>query len=57
MARYIVETGRALSTRIKEHQAYVRLAKYKNSALADHASSLGHDVSWQDTAFLATQSH
>lgn len=55
--RYIGETGRALSTRVKEHQACVRLGKYENSALAEHANTLGHDVSWNDTKILASNSH
>ena len=55
--KYIGETGRALSTRIKEHQACVHLAKYEKSALAEHANSLGHDISWQDVDILSTQSN
>ena len=48
-AKYIGETGRSLETRLKEHKASVRLAKCESSALADHANSLSHDVTWEYT--------
>ena len=52
---YIGETSRALETRKKEHQAAVRLAKTKNSALAEHAHTTGHAIKFQDTTILGKE--
>ncbi|KAK3735298.1 hypothetical protein QZH41_000232 [Actinostola sp. cb2023] len=45
---YIGETGRALGTRIKEHQASVRLNHPEKSALAEHAHTSGHAIDWNN---------
>ncbi|KAK3730434.1 hypothetical protein QZH41_003002 [Actinostola sp. cb2023] len=55
-AVYIGETGRSLGTRKKEHMASVRLAKTQASALAEHATKEGHDIAWDDTKIIATES-
>ena len=53
--QYIGETGRALKTRMTEHERSVRLNKTKNSALADHSHSTGHSVSWDNAKVLSKE--
>ncbi|KXJ21627.1 hypothetical protein AC249_AIPGENE18003 [Exaiptasia diaphana] len=53
---YIGETGRALKTRTKEHEACVRLGKTESSALSDHANSNDHGIAWDDIKISATES-
>ena len=52
---YIGETGRALKTRTKEHEASVRLRKTESSALSEHANYNDHDIAWDDVTILATE--
>ncbi|XP_020907486.1 stimulator of interferon genes protein-like [Exaiptasia diaphana] len=54
--QYIGETGRALRTRRKEHEAAVRLGKTSSSALAEHASKTGHPIDWKETSILCKES-
>ena len=42
---YIGETGRLLSTRLKEHQSAVRLSPDR-SAIATHINDLAHAIDW-----------
>lgn len=49
---YIGETGRALETRKREHQAAVRLMKKERSALAEHCCETGHAIKWDSTKIL-----
>ncbi|KXJ06832.1 hypothetical protein AC249_AIPGENE4621 [Exaiptasia diaphana] len=54
--QYIGETGSALRTRRKEHEAAVRLGKTSSSALAEHASKTGHAINWKETSILCKES-
>ncbi|KXJ09513.1 hypothetical protein AC249_AIPGENE17837 [Exaiptasia diaphana] len=54
--QYIGETGRALRTRRKEHEAAVRLGKTSSSALVEHASKTGHAINWKETSILCKES-
>jgi hypothetical protein len=49
---YVGETNNFMR-RIKEHQGDVRLNKYENSALADHAFSLSHAFDFNNHVILA----
>ena len=42
---YIGQTGRPLSTRLKEHKSYVRYAK-PGSAVFNHVPSHDHNIDW-----------
>ena len=43
---YVRETGRNLTTRVKEHKAACRLAAFDRSAVAERAWQEGHDISF-----------
>ena len=49
---YIGETGRSLTTRVKEHKAACRLAAFERSAVAEHAWKAGHEIEWDDVEVL-----
>ena len=40
------ETGRSLTTRVKEHNAACRLAAFDKSAVAEHAQQTGYKIVW-----------
>ena len=42
-------------TRQKEHMTNVRLGKTENSALAENANKLNHNILWDNTRILATE--
>ena len=44
-----------MGTRIKEHQASVRLQKTERSALCEHALNCGHLIAWQDAKILESE--
>ena len=50
--KYIGETGRSLETRQKEHQRSVRLAKTKDSALAEHVYDNNHSIDLNESKNL-----
>ena len=50
---YTGETGRSLTTRMKEHKAACRLAAFERSAVAEHAWQAGHKIEW-DVKILDT---
>ena len=41
---YVGETGRNLTTRVKEHKAACRLAAFDRSSVAEHAWQEGHEI-------------
>ena len=45
---YVGETGRNLTTRVKEHKAACRLAAFNRSAVAEHTWQEGHEIKWND---------
>ena len=51
---YVGETGRNLTTRLKEHKAACRLAAFDRSAVAKHAWQEGHEIEWNDVEILDT---
>ena len=51
---YIGETGRSLTTRMKEHKAACRLAAFERSAVAEHAWQAGHEIEWDDVKIQDT---
>ncbi|XP_029178650.1 uncharacterized protein LOC114946366 [Nylanderia fulva] len=50
---YIGETGRKISTRIKEHQRSSRYCHFSQSALAEHWMVTGHSVQYDKATRLA----
>lgn len=52
---YIGETKRAMGTRVKEHQACVRLQKTESSALSEHAHKCGHSIAWDNAKILQNE--
>ncbi|XP_024882522.1 uncharacterized protein LOC112461499 [Temnothorax curvispinosus] len=50
---YIGETGRKISTRIKEHQRCTKYGHFSQSALAEHWMETGHSVQYDKTTMLA----
>jgi hypothetical protein len=49
---YVGETKRALGTRLKEHQAATRRGEIHKSAIAEHAWTHKHQLSWAETRIL-----
>ena len=47
------ETKRAFATRLKEHKADIRNNRAQNSALAQHALTLKHNMDWDNFKILA----
>ena len=50
---YIGETGRKISTRIKEHQRCAKYGHFTQSALAEHWMETGHSVQYDKATMLA----
>ena len=50
---YIGETGRKISTRIKEHQRCAKYNHFSQSALAEHWMETGHAVQYDKATILA----
>jgi hypothetical protein len=50
---YIGETGRKISTRIKEHQRSAKYCHFSQSALAEHWMETGHSVQYDKATRLA----
>ncbi|XP_011858603.1 PREDICTED: uncharacterized protein LOC105556141 [Vollenhovia emeryi] len=50
---YIGETGRKISTRIKEHQRCTKYGYFSQSALAEHKIETGHAVQFDKATMLA----
>ena len=50
---YIGETGRKISTRIKEHQRYIKYSHFTQSALAEHWKKTRHSVQYDKAILLA----
>jgi len=55
--RYIGETKRKFSTRLKEHQKAVEHKHSQKSALAEHCLRSGHTVSWEASKILRTSAN
>ncbi|XP_039302124.1 uncharacterized protein LOC113005247 [Solenopsis invicta] len=49
---YIKETGRKISTRIKEHQRCAKYSHFSQSALAEHSMETGHAVQCDKSTML-----
>lgn len=52
-ATYVGQTGRSLSTRIKEHKSALTNAHPDRSAVAEHAMDTGHSIDWKNTQVKA----
>ena len=50
---YIGETGRNISTRVKEHQAHGRLGHLDKSAIIKHSHEQDHRINWKETKLIA----
>lgn len=50
---YIGETGRNVSTRIKEHQAHGRLGHLDKSAIIKHSQEQDHLIKWKQAKLIA----
>ncbi|XP_011859918.1 PREDICTED: uncharacterized protein LOC105557319 [Vollenhovia emeryi] len=50
---YIGETGRKISTRIKEHQRCTKYGHFSQSALAEHKIETGHAIQFDKATMLA----
>ena len=51
-ATYIGESGRPLSTRLKEHQKAVAELSEHHSAVAEHVVYTGHEIDWEAVSIL-----
>ena len=54
---YIVETGRPMQDRIKEHERDIRLACTQTPAVSEHANNTGHDPLWNEVKFIDRDPH
>jgi hypothetical protein len=54
---YIGETGRSVSTRLKEHERCVRLGHVSLSALAEHKHDTGHNILFEKSKIVARSTH
>jgi hypothetical protein len=52
---YIVQTGRSVDIRLKEHQQHIRLEHLDKSAKAEHSIDYGHRIQSQNSSILATK--
>ena len=52
---YVGQTGNALSSRVKQHQAACRLFQLEKSAVAAHSVEAGHRINWQDAEVLSRE--
>ena len=50
---YTRETGRNISTRVKEHQAHGRLGHLDKSAIIKHSHEQDHRSNWKETKLIA----
>ena len=55
--KYVGQTDRTLTQRLKEHQRAERNADTATSALAEHAHSTGHPVNWTEARVIDTCSY
>ena len=53
----LVETGRNLSLRLKEHKTNCEKAELEKSAVAKHSWTNDHRIRWHEASILATESH
>ena len=49
---YIVQNGRSIQIRIKEHSSLIRVAQTGKSAVAEHSIKHDHNIKLQYTEFL-----
>ncbi|XP_050528175.1 uncharacterized protein LOC126898277 [Daktulosphaira vitifoliae] len=54
---YIGQTGRAIATRIKEHEKDVEYQRTEKSAVAEHAKNKGHDIQFDKVKILNKEPH
>ncbi|XP_050544291.1 uncharacterized protein LOC126907220 [Daktulosphaira vitifoliae] len=54
---YIGQTGRAIATRIKEHEKDVEYQRTEKSAVAEHAKNKGHDIQFDKVKILNKETH
>ncbi|XP_050535069.1 uncharacterized protein MAL8P1.12-like [Daktulosphaira vitifoliae] len=54
---YIGQTGRAIATRIKEHEKDVDYQRTEKSAVAEHAKNKGHDIQFDKVKILNKETH
>jgi len=50
---YIWQTGRLVSTRLKEHSRALRLYQGEKSAIAEHSLRTGHRIKFEESKVLA----
>jgi predicted GIY-YIG superfamily endonuclease len=55
--RYIGETGRPLSVRLREHRHNLKEGHLETSKLAQHAFEEGHKVDWDEARILEIESN
>ena len=53
----IVETGRSMHERIKEHDRDIRLAQTQSSAVSEHSNTTGHYPLWDEVKFSDRDPH
>ena len=49
---YIGETGRSISTRLKEHKACYRQSQWEKSAIVKHAQQENHVIDWENSQLI-----
>ena len=54
---YIGLTGQSLHTRLKEHEADMRIERVRTSALAKHYAKTKHQICLENTKILAKENH
>jgi hypothetical protein len=52
---YVVQTGRSVESRLKEHQRHICLEQPYKSAVAEHSVDLGRHIQFHNTSVLATK--
>ena len=54
---YIGEIGRSFHTRLKEHEADMRIERVRTSALTKHCAKTKHQIFLENTKILAKENH
>lgn len=53
--QYIMETGRLVSIRLKEHSADIHREITRSSALVEHAGKTNHQIGLENTKVIANE--
>ena len=54
---YVGQTKNSLRTRVKQHEAALRLLQCEKSAVAEHAYNNQHRIAWKESKVLCRQRH